>query len=81
MTALPHNIEYENKVEMLDLQPKTLDEEGTETGAPPTFRIVQPEPEDPTTEQCMRAVEASGVLDFWDDPIEDVYSVSDGDSV
>ncbi len=33
---------------------------------------------DPTPEQMMRAVEASGVLDFWNDPQEDIYSSEDG---
>ena len=35
-------------------------------------------PEDPTPEQMMRVVEASGVLRFWDDPREDIYSLEDG---
>jgi len=36
-------------------------------------------PADPTTEQLMRTVEASGTLDFWDDPREDIYTVEDGE--
>lgn len=35
--------------------------------------------EDITTEDVMRAVEASGVLDFWLDPEEDGYTHDDGD--
>jgi len=37
--------------------------------------------EDITTDDVMRAVDASGVLDFWNDPEEDVYSHDDGDPV
>ena len=36
-------------------------------------------PSDPTSTQCMRLVELSGTLDFWDDPQEDIYSPEDGD--
>ena len=38
-------------------------------------------PEDPTTEQGMIVVEASGTLDFWDHPDEDVYNAEAGDPV
>jgi hypothetical protein len=37
--------------------------------------------EDVTTHDVMRAIEASGTLDFWNDPEEDIYSEDDGDSV
>lgn len=37
--------------------------------------------EDITTDDGMRAMEASGTLDFWNDPEEDLYSEQDGDSV
>jgi len=37
--------------------------------------------EDITTDEVMRAIEASGTLDFWNDPEEDVYSEEDGDPV
>lgn len=36
-------------------------------------------PADPTAEQIMRIVEASGALDFWDRDEEDVYSPEDGE--
>ena len=36
-------------------------------------------PSDPTAKQQMRLVEQSGVLDFWDDPEEEVYSDDDGE--
>lgn len=36
---------------------------------------------DITTEDVMRAIEASGTLDFWNDPAEDTYSEQDGDPV
>lgn len=38
-------------------------------------------PEDPTPQQRMAIVEASGCLDFWDDEEEDRYSQDDGDPV
>lgn len=38
-------------------------------------------PSDPTSDQLMRIVEASGSLDFWDDPREDIYTLEDGDPV
>jgi hypothetical protein len=36
-------------------------------------------PDDATTAQYMRVVEMSGVLDFWDEPDEDVYTLDDGE--
>lgn len=44
------------------------------------FQVVST-PSDPTPEQRLRIVEASGVLDFWDDPREDIYSLEDGEPV
>lgn len=38
-------------------------------------------PADITTIDQMHIVEASGVLDFWDDKEEDVYKEDDGDPV
>lgn len=35
---------------------------------------------DPTVEQMMRIVEASGTLDFWDDEAEDIYKATDDES-
>lgn len=36
-------------------------------------------PADATTEDQMNIVEASGTLDFWNHPEEDVYGETDGD--
>ena len=38
-------------------------------------------PSDANIQDQMNVVEASGTLDFWDDPAEDVYDESDGDAV
>lgn len=38
-------------------------------------------PADPTPAQNLRLIEQSGVLDFWDDPAEDMYSDNDGEPV
>ncbi len=35
----------------------------------------------PTIDQRMKIVEQSGVLDFWDDPREDIYTLDDGEAV
>ena len=48
------------------------------TGEKGVLRIFQSEP---TAKQRMRLIELSGVLDFWDNPSEDVYSVEDGDPI
>ena len=40
---------------------------------------MNPDDDDLTTEDIMRAVEASGTLDFWNDPEEDVYNESKAD--
>ena len=37
--------------------------------------------EDPSPEQAMCLVEVGGVLDFWDDADEDVYSLDDGEPI
>ncbi len=41
---------------------------------------VIPLPE-PTAEQRMKLIEASGSLDFWDRDEEDIYTLEDGDPV
>lgn len=38
-------------------------------------------PADATTRDQMNLVEASGVLDFWHDPEEDIYDETDGNAV
>jgi hypothetical protein len=39
------------------------------------------EDEPVTTGDMMRIVVASGVLDFWDRPEEDIYSAEDGEAL
>lgn len=36
---------------------------------------------DLTTFEIMKAIEASGTLDFWNDPEEDIYDEQDGDAI
>lgn len=36
-------------------------------------------PSDPDEHQRMALIEASGVLDFWNDPEEDIYTPDDDD--
>lgn len=38
-------------------------------------------PADPSPEQHMAMIEASGTLSFWDQPEEDIYSDDDGEPV
>lgn len=38
-------------------------------------------PSDVTTDDAMSAVEASGTLDFWNEPEEDIYDESDGNVI
>lgn len=38
-------------------------------------------PSDASTDDNMSIIEASGTLEFWDHPEEDVYSEKDGDAV
>jgi hypothetical protein len=38
-------------------------------------------PSDVDIQDQMNVVEASGTLDFWNDPAEDVYDESNGDAV
>ena len=60
--------------------PATLTEEELQTQTK-YIRVYANYPEDVTTENVMHAIEASGTLDFWDDPEEDVYTEQDGDDV
>ncbi|MDO8631408.1 MAG: hypothetical protein Q7R41_13045 [Phycisphaerales bacterium] len=39
------------------------------------------DPPDLTTTEIMQAIEASGTLDFWNDPEEDIYNEQDGNDV
>lgn len=43
--------------------------------------IIVHHPEDPEPAQRMAIIEASGVLDFWSDSEEDVYSSDEADDV
>ncbi|MBI4582142.1 MAG: hypothetical protein HY718_20770 [Planctomycetes bacterium] len=58
-----------------------VDESETGIEGDPQLVLVASPPSDPTPEQFMKAIEASGVLDFWGDPKEDIYSVDDGEPV
>jgi len=42
---------------------------------------VFPEPADPTLKQSVRLIELSGVLDFWENPEEDIYNPNDGEPI
>lgn len=46
-----------------------------------SLRVTVEVPKDPSREQCMKIVEASGTLDFWHDPEENVYTDNDGHRV
>ena len=59
---------------IISIPPRNVDEEETET----TYLRVSStiyHPSDPSTEDQMRIVEASGTLDFWSDPAEDLYAL------
>jgi len=58
----------------------TLTEEELQTQTQ-YVRVYANYPEDVTTDDVMHAIEASGTLDFWNDPEEDIYSERDGDGV
>lgn len=45
------------------------------------IRVYTTLPEEVTTGDVMNLIEASGTLDFWNDPEEDIYSEQDGDDV
>ncbi len=67
----------------LEFLPEVLvqdDEFQTETVYPRACRTIT-HPSDVNIQDQMNVVEASGTLDFWDDPAEDVYDESDGDAV
>ena len=57
------------------------EDEPVTTGARRPIRFFSDGPSEPTSEQRMRIVEASGTLDFWDRPEEDIYSLEDGEPV
>lgn len=64
-------------VEILNLPPVEINEFGVETVMyPEAFTISEP-----TEMQRYRLIEASGVLDFWNDPEEDGYTQADGDPI
>ena len=65
-------------VEQLDIAPRRIHENEPCTSAGNQLIHVPDLPSEPTPEQCMRVVEVSGALDFWDRPEEDIYSLEDG---
>ncbi len=40
-----------------------------------------PNPPDPSEKQHLRLIELSGVLDFWENPKEDIYTPEDGEAL
>lgn len=69
-----------SEAKLLAIAPREIKEDEPETVATYKFsRVVFPS--EPTAEQRMRIVEASEVLDFWDRPEEDIYSLEDGEPV
>lgn len=40
-----------------------------------------PNPPDPSEKQRLRLIELSGVLDFWENPKEDIYTPEDGEAL
>lgn len=56
------------------------DELQTQTVYMSYWRVVHSPPDDVSTADQMNVVEASGILDFWDDPEEDIYTGNDGDA-
>lgn len=60
---------------ILKIQPKVLAEDEPKTLGSKPILISDDEP---STEQVMRAIGISGVLDFWDSPEEDIYTEEDG---
>ena len=63
--------------ELIDTGQRVLPDETHTIGAP--MPIV--DNSDPNLGQRMKLMELSGVLDFWDDPEEDIYSPEDGSPI
>ena len=61
-----------NKFEIKPVRTVTENEWTTETVYKRVYSVVS-SPADATTEDQMKIVESSGVLQFWDDPDEDIY--------
>jgi len=69
-----------NDSQAISIPPReVLDDEPVTTVLHFPVRYGNAGPADPTSEQMMRLVETSGVLDFWDDPDEDIYTREDGE--
>lgn len=70
-------------IQPLELTPIPSDVRETGAEQPETtmgnviFQVI-PGPSDPSEKQHLRLIELSSVLDFWDDPEEDIYTVNDG---
>ena len=47
--------------------------------APPRA-VPKPEDNAPTSIDILRAAQAAGAFDFWDNPADDIYSLDDGES-
>lgn len=63
------------------LPPAVMEEEfQTQTVYMSYTRVVHSPPDDASTADQMNVVEASGTLDFWNDPEEDIYTGNDGDA-
>ena len=67
--------------EQLHIAPREITENEPETRAGNWLTHVPDVSSDPTPEHRMRIVEVSGVLDFWDQADEDIYSLEDGEPV
>ena len=69
------------EVSVIDIGAREIGEDEPVTTAASLPVLVSDAPSDPTLEQRMRIVEVSGILDFWDRPEEDIYSLKDGEPV
>jgi len=68
-----------NPLEPIASAPRYSEEIRSQTSPGP--RPIKMVYEDPTTEETMQLTDVSGVMNFWDDPAEDIYSMDDGDPV
>lgn len=68
-----------SEAKIIYLEPRMTDDEVVTVGA--SYHVQIPEaPSDPTPDQIMRAIELSGVLDFWLEAEEDIYTLDDGEA-
>ena len=77
---MPAIVEKQGNATLIGAAEEVLVEANTATIRDSVVQVF-PSPQDPAQEQVLHLLECSGVLDFWNDAGEDIYTKADGEQL